>query len=122
MQDITKNSFKGISPLANRNIFACYHIPTFIYGTDTVHVNSTDLGLLEVNYRSELKHMQSLPVHTSSSAVYLTIGVLCVEGMRDLEILGIQGQLAMCPPDQQKVTQIIVSNLEDYSRDFVKKL
>ena len=76
LQDITKNALLGISPIANRHIFMCYHSPTFVYGLDTLRINKTDMDRLEIMYRSELKRMQAFPVHTTSPIIYLTIGIL----------------------------------------------
>ena len=118
MQDVTKNALLGISPLANRNVFMCYHSPTYLYGTDTFHVNKTDMERLERKYRGELKRMLALPSHTPSSIVYLMIGVLPATAMRDVDIMGLLGQVAMCTEDQQYVTDIIRNNLEDYDSSF----
>ena len=54
MQDVTKNALLGISPLANRNIFQCYHAPSYLYGLDTIHVNQTDITRLEIKFRGEI--------------------------------------------------------------------
>ena len=118
MQDVTKNSLLGISPLANRNIFQCYHAPSYLYGLDTIHLNQTDITRLEIKFREELRRMLAFPPHASSCSVYLMIGVLPAEAMRDLDILGLLGQVAMCSEDQQVVTNIIRNNLEDYDLSF----
>ena len=55
-----------------------------------------------------------LPENTPSSAVYLTVGVLPFEAQRDLEILGLFGQIAVCPSDQQSVKDVIQHNLTFY--------
>ena len=118
LQDVTKNALKGISPLSNRHVFMCYHGPTFVYGLDTIHMNKIDIERLEQKYRAELKRLQSLPCHTSSAIVYLAIGILPAEASRDLEILGLLGQVAMCCTELQNVTKIIQNNLEDYDVNF----
>ena len=118
MQDVTKNALLGISPLANRNIFQCYHSPSYLYGLDTIHVNQTDITRLEVKFREELRRMLGLPLHSPSCSVYLLIGTLPAEAMRDLDILGLLGQVAMCSEDQQYVSDIIRNNLEDYDESF----
>ena len=100
MQDVTRNSLLGVSPLANRNIFQSYHSPVGLFGLDTVHMNKTDMARLEVKYRGELKRMMALPDHTPSAAVYLMIGVMPAEAVRDLEILGLFGQVAVCSSEQ----------------------
>ena len=62
--------------------------------------------------------MLALPSHTPSCAVYLLFGILPAEAMRDLDILGLLGQVAMCSEDQQNVTAIIRSNLQDFDISF----
>ena len=87
-------------------MFQSYHQPSFIYGTDTMPLNKVDMDRIEVKYRKVLKCMLSLPDCTSSAAVYLSIGVLPATAQRDIEILGLLGQLAMCDQDTQKVKAI----------------
>ena len=70
-----------------------------MYGLDTKHLNETDIASLEVKYRKVLKNMLSMPDCLSSPLVYLSIGVLPATAQRDLEILGLLGQLAMCDGD-----------------------
>ena len=118
LQGVTKNSLSGISPLSNRKMFVSYHQPTFLYGTDTMSINETDLERLEVKYRKMLKCMMSLPDCTPSAAVYLCIGVLPATAQRDLEILGLLGQLAMCNDEAQNVRAIIESTLTFYGINF----
>ena len=88
LQGSTKNSLLGISPLATRKMFLCYHQPSFVYGMDTVNLNKADIERLERNYRKILKKFMCLPENTPSSAVYLTFGVLPFEAQQDLEIFG----------------------------------
>ena len=89
----------------------CYHSPTYLYGLDTLHVNETDVSRLEIKYREEIKRMLALPLHTPSCAVYLLFGILPAAAMRDLDIIRLLGQVAMCSEDQQNVTDIIRNNL-----------
>ena len=62
--------------------------------------------------------MLSLPYCTASPAVYLCVGVLPAEAQRDLEILGLLGQLAMCNQDAQNIRQIIEHSLTFYDVNF----
>ena len=62
--------------------------------------------------------MLSLPDCTSSAAVYLCIGVLPAAAQRDVEILGLFGQLAMCDPDSQNIRTIIEHTLTFYGVNF----
>ena len=118
LQGATRNSISGISPLSNRKMFLSYHQPSFLYGTDTMHINLGDMERLEVKYRKTLKCMLSLPDCTASAAVYLCIGVLPAEAQRDLEILGLLGQLAMCDQEAQNIRRIIEHSLTFYGVDF----
>ena len=103
LQDSTKNSLLGISPVANRKMFTCYQQPTYVYGMDTINLNKADIDNLERSYRKVIKHLLCLPDNTPSAAVYLTFGVLPFEAQRDLEVLGLLGQLSVCPEDLQNV-------------------
>ena len=118
LQGATRNAISGISPLSNRKMFQSYHQPSFIYGTDTMPLNTVDLDRIEVKYRKVLKCMLSLPDCTSSVAVYLSIGVLPATAQRDIEILGLLGQLAMCDQETQQVRAVIEHTLTFYGADF----
>ena len=85
LQDSTKNSIQGVSPLSNRKMFLSYHQPSFLYGLDTMPINLNDMNKLEIKYRKVLKCMMSMPECTPSALVYLTIGILPAEAQRDLE-------------------------------------
>jgi hypothetical protein len=114
LQESTKNSLLGISPIASRKMFLCYHQPSFIYGLDTLSLNKADIDSLERNYRRIIKKFMCLPENTPSTTVYLTFGVLPFEAQRDLEILGLLGQISVCPSDQQSVKDVIMYNLMFY--------
>ena len=118
LQGATKNSISGISPLSNRKMFMSYHQPSFLYGTETMPINLGDIERLEKKYRKTLKCMLSLPECTTSVAVYLSIGVLPAEAQRDVEILGLLGQLAMCDQDLQNIRQVMEHTLTFYSVNF----
>ena len=107
LQGASKNALSGVSPLSNRKMFLSYHQPSFLYGTDTMPINEGDIERLEVKYRKVLKCMQSLPDCTSSAAVYLGMGVLPAAAQRDLDILGLLGQLAACDQETQKVRVVV---------------
>ena len=62
--------------------------------------------------------MLSLPDCTSSEVVYLSIGVLPATAQRDLEIMGLLGQLALCDMDDQNVGRIITNNLAFFDEKF----
>jgi hypothetical protein len=106
LQGATKNAISGVSPLSNRKMFLSYHQPSFLYGTDTMMMNNTDMERIEIKYRKVLKCMLSLPDCTTSAAVYLNVGVLPATAQRDIEILGLLGQLAVCDGEAQDVKKI----------------
>jgi hypothetical protein len=118
LQGSTKNALLGISPLSNRKMFISYHQPSFLYGTDTMHLNITDMERIEVKYRKVLKCMLSLPDCTTSAAVYLNIGVMPATAQRDVEILGLLGQLAMCDGESQSIRLVITNTLTFYGMNF----
>ena len=118
LQASTQNSLCGISPLSNRKMFISYHQPTFLYGLDTMHLNTTDMTRLEVKYRKVLKNMMSMPDCVSSPLVYLTIGILPATAQRDLEILGLLGQLALCDGDDQNIRNVIIHDLAFFDENF----
>ena len=59
-----------------------------------------------------------LPQGTPSASVYLILGVLPFEAQRDIEILGLFGQISICPSDQQNVRDIIFHNLTFYGNSL----
>jgi hypothetical protein len=118
LQHSTKNALLGVSPLSNRKMFIAYFQPSFLYGTDTVHINKGDLEHLEINYRSVVKHMMAVPNNTPTCSIYLMFGILPAEAQRDLDIMGLLGQIAVCPRDLQNVTDIIQNNLVFYGEEF----
>ena len=99
-------------------MFVSYHQPSFIYGLDTLSLNRCDLDNLERKYRKVIKKFLCLPENTPSAAVYLTFGVLPLEAQRDLEILGLLGQISVCPSDQQVVKDVVKHNLMFYGKTF----
>ena len=118
LQASTQNNLCGLSPLSNRKMFISYHQPSFLYGLDTMHLNATDLVALECKYRKVLKHMMSMPDCVSTPMVYLTIGILPATAQRDLEIMGLLGQLGLCDEENQNVRRSVVSNLAFFDDKF----
>ena len=118
LQGSTRNTLCGVSPLSNRKMFLSYHQPSFLYGLDTMPINISDMARVETKYRHTLKNMLSMPDCLSSPLVYLTFGVLPATAQRDLEILGLLGQLAMCDRGDQNVRSTISHNLAFYGEKF----
>ena len=84
----------------------------------TFNINKGDLEHIEISYRSVIKHMMAVPDNTPSCSIDLVAGIFPAEAQRDLEILGLLGQLAVCPADLQNVTDIIYNNLVFYDTQF----
>ena len=62
--------------------------------------------------------MMSMPDCVSSPLVYLTMGILPATAQRDLEILGLLGQLSMCDQGNQNVRDVILHNLAFFVGHF----
>ena len=62
--------------------------------------------------------MLGLPDCTTSAAVYLNIGVMPATAQRDIEILGLLGQLAMCDGESQNIRLVINHTLTFYGENF----
>ena len=118
LQHATKNDLKGVSPVSNRKMFISFFQPSFLYGLDTLGLNKGDIEHLETSYRSVIKHMLAVPDNTPSCTIYLPARLFPAEAQRDLDILGLLGQLSVCPSDLQKVTDIIHHNLGFYDSQF----
>ena len=116
LQDSIKNSLRGINPSSNQYMLTAYLIHGLTYGLDTISINPTDLDTLETKYRSVVRAMQSLPPSTPTAMVYLMMGVLPAVAERDIEILRLVGQLAICDRELQSVSDIIENNLMVWSR------
>ena len=99
-------------------MFLSYHMPSYLYGTDTMTINLANIERLELKYRKTLKCMLSLPDCTSSPVVYLCIGILPNSAQRDVEILGLFGQLVMCHSNNQNIRRIIEHTLTFYGVNF----
>ena len=53
-----------------------------------------------------------------SALVYLTMGVLPATAQRDVEILGLLGQLALCDEEEQNIRIIVQHNLAFFDDKF----
>ena len=62
--------------------------------------------------------MQSLPPSTATPAIYLMSGVLPAVAERDIQIMRLVGQLAICSRDLQNVSAIVEQNLSKYDVKF----
>ena len=118
LQSTTKNALMGINPVNNKFMINCYIIHGFTYGLDTIDINPSDLDLLETKFRSVLRSMQSLSPSTAGPAIYLMAGVLPAVADRDIQIMRLVGQLAICSRDLQYVSDIVEGNLSKYGISF----
>ena len=59
-----------------------------------------------------------MPHCMSSPLVYLTMGVLPATAQRDLEIMGLLGQLALCQDNDQNVRKVISHDLTFFDDKF----
>ena len=101
----------GINPSSNQYMLTAYLVHGFIYGLDTIHINPMDLDFLEIKYRSILRGLQSLPPSTPTPVVYLMMGAVPAVAERDVQILQLVGQLAICDRSIQAVSDIVEDNL-----------
>ena len=99
-------------------MFISYHQPTYLYGTNTMSINTTDIERLETKYRKVLKCMLLFPDCTPTAGVYFCLGILPASAQRDVEILRLLGQLAMCDTDTQTVRAVIENTLTFYGINF----
>ena len=81
-------------------------------------INITDMARHKIKYRQVLKNMLSMPDCVPSALLYLTMGILPATAQRDLEILGLLGQLALCDQDGQNVRNIVQHNLTFFNEKF----
>ena len=59
-----------------------------------------------------------MPECVPSALVYLTMGVLPVSAQRDIDALGLLGQLSVCDEEEQNVKKIVNYNLAFFSDKF----
>ncbi|CAC5416003.1 unnamed protein product [Mytilus coruscus] len=66
----------GLNPRTSCKIYQVYVIPRLLYGLETLNLQNKDIIALCSFHLSTLKHIQSLPNRTATSAVYLLLGAL----------------------------------------------
>ena len=102
-------------------MFICSFQPSYLYGLDTLNMNKGDLERLETSYRSVIKHMLAVPDNTPSCSIYLVSGLFPAEAQRDLDVMGLLGQIAICLKDLQNVTKIIHHHYHDHDLAVVQR-
>ena len=70
----------GLSPEVSYQIYKIYVIPRLLYGLEIIPLNNTQLEKINRYHVKTLRNLQSLPQRTATSAVYLLLGALPIEG------------------------------------------
>ena len=83
------HGLNGLNPKTSMLLIKIYIIPRLLHGLETMSLTCADKASLEGYYRSLLKQVQHMQQGTASSAVYLLIGALPIEGHLDLQILSL---------------------------------
>ena len=66
----------GLNPRTSCKICQVYVIPRLLYGLETLNLKNKDMATLSSFHLSTLKRLQSLPIRTANSAVYLLLAIL----------------------------------------------
>ena len=74
------HGLNGVNPKIAIHLIQIYVLPRLMYGLEVVNINNCDVQHLEIYYRKLLKQIQHLPERTSTSAVYLLLGKIPIEG------------------------------------------
>ena len=70
----------GLSPEVSYQINNIYVIPRLLYGLEIIPLNRTQLEKVKRYQVKTLRSFQSLPQRSATSAVYLLLGALPIEG------------------------------------------
>ncbi|VDI70276.1 Hypothetical predicted protein [Mytilus galloprovincialis] len=73
------NGQEGLNPITAYKIYQAYVLPRLLYGLEVLSLNATQMSDLEQFHLKTLRCFQSLPIRTSSAAVYMLIGALPIE-------------------------------------------
>jgi hypothetical protein len=71
-------------------------IPRLLYGLETLNLKKKDMATLSSFHIGTLKRLQSLPIRTANSAVYLLLGTLPISAELHKRQLSLLHQIAMC--------------------------
>ena len=77
----------GISPLISASLWDTFIIPRMLHGIEFLTIRKGDIEKLEGHQRKTLKLIQGLPENTATSATYLLLGKLPIEGLIDLRFM-----------------------------------
>ena len=79
----------GLNPNILYKIYQVYVLPRLLYGLEILSLNMKQLDELEKFHLDILKNIQSLPVRTANSIVYLLLGVLPLRDELERKQLGL---------------------------------
>jgi hypothetical protein len=85
----------GLNPRTSCKIYQVYVIPRLLYGLETLNLKNKDMATLSSFHLSTLKPLQSLPIRTANSTVYLLLGILPISAELHKRQLSLLHQIAM---------------------------
>jgi hypothetical protein len=85
----------GLNPRTSCKIYQVYVIPRLLYGLETLNLKKKDMATLSSFHIGTLKRLQSLPIRTANSAVYLLLGTLPISAELHKRQLSLLHQIAM---------------------------
>ena len=85
----------GLNPRTSCKIYQVYVIPRLLYGLETLNLKKKDMATLSSFHIGTLKRLQSLPIRTANSAVYLLLGTLPISAELHKKQLSLLHQIAM---------------------------
>ncbi|CAC5407968.1 unnamed protein product [Mytilus coruscus] len=88
----------GLNPRTSCKIYQVYVIPRLLYGLETLNLQNKDTVALCSFHLSTLKHIQSLPNRTATSAVYLLLGALPITAELHKRQLSLLHSIAIAIP------------------------
>lgn len=79
----------GLNPKISYKIYQVYVLPRLLYGLEVLSLNKKQIDELEKFHLDILKNIQSLPVRTANSIVYLLLGALPLKAELERKQLGL---------------------------------
>ncbi|CAC5355245.1 unnamed protein product [Mytilus coruscus] len=70
----------GVDPITGYNIYKTYILPRLLYGLEILPLTKGQIEILEKFHKNTLRHIQSRSQRTATSAIYLLLGAIPVEG------------------------------------------
>jgi hypothetical protein len=89
------HGINGLNLRTSCKIYQVYVIPRLLYGLETLNLKNKDMTTLFIFHLSTLKPLQSLPIRTANSAVYLLLGILPIFAELHKRQLSLLHQIAM---------------------------